>query len=104
MTKERQLKAKILLLEMAMAEMGVWQSTPPSEEALSSQQPFALDTLQPHEWLQWVFITRMKAILESNQPIPTGFSLAPYFEECWKESPHFLPLLDKIKAVDEVCS
>lgn len=104
MTKERQLKAQILLLEIAMAEMGVWQSTSPSEEALSSKQPFALDTLQPHEWLQWVFIARIKTLLESSQPIPTGFSLAPYFEESWKDSPQYLPLLDRIKSIDEVCS
>ena len=104
MTKERQLKSLIQLLEIAMAELGVWQATAPSEEAMNSQQPFALDTLQPHEWLQWVFIVRMKMILDSNQPIPSGFAIAPYFEECWKDRPELSLLIKKIKAIDEVCA
>ncbi len=42
-------------LEVRLRAAQLWQATPPSSQALVSQEPFAVDTLLPHEWLQWSF-------------------------------------------------
>ncbi len=39
-----------------------------------------MDTLAPFEWLQWVLIPRMHALLDSGQPLPQAFAIAPYYE------------------------
>lgn len=103
MTKVKQLTELINQLELIMRQLGQWQETPPSEQALLSQQPFAIDTLTPSEWLQWVFVARMRGLIALGQPLPNGFSIAPYFEECWKEQSNFTPLVTIIQELDEVC-
>ncbi len=89
-------------LELALKQCQLWQDIAPSEEALASQQPFAIDTLAPHEWLQWVFIERMRALLNAGQRLPQGFEIAPYFEECWKDSPQYTSILLTLRQIDEV--
>ena len=36
-----------------------------------STMPFMYDTLQVEEWLQWVFVPRLHALLDANAPLPT---------------------------------
>ncbi|MDC5703529.1 YqcC family protein [Vibrio europaeus] len=103
MTKEKQLAALIDCLELSMKQLELWCSEQPSEQALASQQPFALDTLEPQAWLQWVFIRRVRVMLEQEQPLPSGFSLSPYFEECWKEQSSLHPLIEILRQIDEEC-
>ncbi|MCS0435067.1 YqcC family protein [Vibrio diabolicus] len=90
-------------LETQLKEHKLWQHTMPSEQALQSVEPFAIDTLHPHEWLQWIFIDRMHVLVEKNQPLPRGFSLEPYFSEAWKQEPQFAELLVTIRTIDELC-
>ncbi|EMD1173768.1 YqcC family protein [Vibrio harveyi] len=90
-------------LEAQLQHHELWQQTMPSAEALQSTEPFAIDTLHPHEWLQWIFIARIRALVEDNQPLPRGFSIEPYFAEVWKQEPHYAELLVTIRTIDELC-
>ena len=38
---------------------------------------FFLDTMQPLEWLQWVLIPRMHALLDVGAQLPQNFAIAP---------------------------
>ncbi len=42
-------------LEQVLESYELLQSTPPSPKRLASTEPFAVDTLACHEWLQWIF-------------------------------------------------
>ncbi len=90
-------------LEAEMRQCELWQSTSPSKEALQSVEPFAIDTLQPHEWLQWIFIPTMQRIVEEKQPVPRGFELSPYFDEAWKEQEQYHSILLMLNHIDRVC-
>ncbi|PKH20054.1 hypothetical protein CIG19_19075 [Enterobacterales bacterium CwR94] len=70
----------LLALEEALRTTNNWQSMPPHPEALNSTEPFCLDTLAPTEWLQWILLPRMRALLESGAPLPQNFALTPYYE------------------------
>lgn len=87
-------------LEYELQRLGVWQSFAPSDEALASSEPFALDTLEPHEWLQWIFIPKLSELLASEW-VPTGFALTPYFEQAWVEQPEFRAVIRVIRTIDE---
>lgn len=103
MTKCVKLAELLHQLEAQLKTHGLWQQTMPSPQALQSAQPFAIDTLQPHEWLQWIFIARMQTLIESNQPLPSGFAVEPYFAEVWKQEPQFSDLLMTLQNIDELC-
>ena len=80
MTQHQRVRQQLLLLEAQMREHNLWQTTAPAPNAFVSTQPFCMDTLEPFEWLQWVLIPRMHALLDSQQALPQAFAIAPYYE------------------------
>jgi uncharacterized protein YqcC (DUF446 family) len=103
MTKCTKLVELLHQLEAQLKLHELWQQTMPSTKALQSVEPFAIDTLHPHEWLQWIFMARMRSLVENNQPLPSGFSIEPYFSEAWKQQPQYAELLITIRTIDELC-
>ncbi|MCO7570868.1 MULTISPECIES: YqcC family protein [Pseudomonas chlororaphis group] len=63
---------QLLLIERELRVQGLWDEVAPSAEALASTQPFAVDTLDFEQWLQWIFLPRMKVILEQDLPLPNA--------------------------------
>ncbi|WP_025131290.1 YqcC family protein [Pseudomonas sp. PH1b] len=63
---------QLLLIEREMRAQELWDEAAPSTEALASTEPFAVDTLEFEQWLQWIFLPRMKMILEQNLPLPNA--------------------------------
>ncbi|AUI86759.1 hypothetical protein BS333_10355 [Vibrio azureus] len=90
-------------LEKQLHQQQLWQTNEPEQQALLSVEPFAIDTLHPHEWLQWIFIAKMRSLVEEKQPLPKGFLLEPYFSEAWKQETHYAELLMTIRAIDQLC-
>lgn len=90
------------LIKDELQNLNFWQPSPPEAEAFLSEQPFALDTMQPHEWLQWIFIPRIQALIDAKSEIPK-FALHPYFEEAFKQQEIEVDdLLALIKQLDEL--
>lgn len=36
--------------------------------------------MTPHEWLQWVLLPHMHALLDGGHPLPSAFAVTPYYE------------------------
>ena len=104
MTAAAKLSSLLVQLKQQMQEAKLWESLPPSDQALASVEPFAIDTLQPEQWLQWVFIQKLSEMLKANQPLPKGFSISPYFDEVWKLEPAMSDILKTLNLIDEVCA
>jgi uncharacterized protein YqcC (DUF446 family) len=74
--------ADILLeVEAALRTGGKWEAAEPPAEALRSATPFCIDTLSFEQWLQWIFLPRMKHILEQSRPLPRKSRIFPYAQE-----------------------
>lgn len=80
MDKETQVRQHLIMIEQVLRDHALWQEVMPHPTALDSTQPFCMDTLDPVEWLQWVLIPRMHALLDSQQTLPSAFAVAPYYE------------------------
>jgi uncharacterized protein YqcC (DUF446 family) len=63
---------QLLLIERELRMLGWWRDAPPSDEDLASCEPFCVDTLDFDQWLQWIFLPRMKFILEQNLALPNA--------------------------------
>ena len=101
MTSKRNLCKLLAELEFQMKQVALWQAEPPNTEYLMSQQPFAMDRLEPSEWLQWVFIEKLRHQMGENLPIPAQFTISPYFEQCWQGDSRYLPILLILKKIDK---
>jgi uncharacterized protein YqcC (DUF446 family) len=95
----------LLNIEAEMRRIEVWSSEPPSEQALASTQPFCIDTLAFTEWLQFVFLVRMKVIVERGHGLPDVSGIAPMAEEYFRARPE--PgerLVWELEAIDRLIS
>lgn len=71
----------LIRIEIELRQLGVWESEPPSVEALQSTQPFGIDRLAFTQWLQFVFVGRIKVLIEEGHPLPQVSGMAPMAEE-----------------------
>ncbi len=100
------MKEVILLLEQIEQELrrqNVWMTMPPSPDAINSTTPFCMDTLAFSQWLQWIFIPRIRAILDQGGRLPKGANMKPYAEEALRiEKLEAHPLLSLIEEFDRI--
>ena len=75
----------LLLNERELRVLGWWQEQAPSAEALASQEPFCVDTLTFEQWLQWIFLPRMKQLLEAGAALPSVSGIQPMAEMVYRE-------------------
>ncbi|WP_409240825.1 YqcC family protein [Mergibacter septicus] len=87
-------------LEATMQRLDIWQIDSPSFDALSSTQPFALDHLTATEWLQWIFIPKLRGLATQKQPLPSKIAVTPYLEEACKERDYLAELLPAVAAIE----
>jgi len=74
--------AEILIdIEKELRELRLWEFELPSEEALASIQPFAIDTFNFPQWLQFIFIPRLYFMVEQRLPLPSVSGVKPMAEE-----------------------
>lgn len=95
--------AEILLdIECELRRVRLWQEQAPSQEALASEQPFAVDTLAFHEWLQFILLPRMHHLVEGRLPLPESCAITPMAEETYQASELMKPLLLQLQRLDRV--
>lgn len=101
MHREHQVRQGLLAVEALLKAHALWQSEAPESAAFNSTQPFFLDTMRPLEWLQWVLIPRMHALLHAEAELPQNFAIAPYYEMALEaEIPARRELLVHLSALD----
>ena len=67
-------------LELGLRELGLWSDVRPEPNALASTMPFCYDTLELEQWLQFIFLGRMREILEQGDSLPESCAIYPYVE------------------------
>ena len=77
------LRQQLQQLEAELRTASLWGAQPPSEEAMASTMPFMYDTLQVEQWLQWVFVPRLNALLDAGATLPNSCSVQPLAEHEW---------------------
>ncbi len=79
----------------------IWQSEPLPASAYESTEPFCIDRMNFAQWLQFIFLPRMHALLDAGQPLPTRISIVPlaevYFAQAEFKAQDVLKLLQKIE-------
>lgn len=79
------LAQQLLLIERELRVQGWWQVEPPSDQALASQEPFCVDSMAFDQWLQWIFLPRMKHMLENDAALPRVSGIQPMAEQVYGE-------------------
>lgn len=94
---------QLLLIERELRVCDLWNPTPPAAQALASREPFCVDTLSFEEWLQWVFLPRMKLILERDQALPAVSGILAMAEMVYQgRQAQMAGLLRALEAFDQL--
>lgn len=101
MERHALVRQHLFAIEQVLRNHQLWQCVAPLPETFESTQPFCMDTLEPHQWLQWVLIPRMHALIDSKHPLPSTLAIAPYYEMALEAS-HSVrePLLAALQELD----
>ncbi len=95
----------LFTLEGELRRLDLWQQESPSAEALSSTQPFAVDTLNFPQWLQFIFIPRLYQLVEHRSSLPLNCGVAPMAEEYFKTlNLNSAELVAQLEALDDLLS
>ncbi|MGM3161416.1 YqcC family protein [Dickeya undicola] len=103
MSVEIRIRQSLFAIEHALRTSPLWPTSAPDEAAFASQEPFCIDTMVAEQWLQWVFLPRMHALLDSGAPLPTRLAILPYFEMAFDGRLDDVgELLTQLRALDEL--
>ena len=75
MPSHQQLGAKIDEIVAEMRRLGIWESRPPPKEAMDFKKAFGADTMIFTQWLQFVFIPNVGALVQSGGKLPGSSSV-----------------------------
>ena len=65
-TRYTPLGSLLIDIECALRRGDFWQTETPPASALASTEPFAVDTIDFHQWLQFVFLPRMRELINAR--------------------------------------
>jgi uncharacterized protein YqcC (DUF446 family) len=89
-------------LELELKQRSLWQMASPSAEAMASTLPFCMDTLDFHQWLQFVLIVRLRQMMLLQMALPTQSALYPMATEVYKqELGYYSTLIEILAELDE---
>jgi uncharacterized protein YqcC (DUF446 family) len=69
-TTQERIQAKIAEIEEEMKRIGYWQNDPLRPEQYQFRMAFGMDTMAFSQWLQFIFIPRVKSMLETGEKFP----------------------------------
>jgi len=103
MENHKAVELVLLTLKQTMTNNNHWSDVNVSAEALGSQQPFCLDTMTFSQWLQFVFIPRIQALIDAGQVLPSlikGQGLEPMASEFYKNTDADRAIIVLIRQLD----
>ena len=96
------LLASLLIdIECALRRANLWSNEPPSADALASVEPFCVDTMDFQQWLQFVFLPRMQALLDSRSPLPLSCNISAMAETVWAANTQAGALINVLRTFDQ---
>lgn len=95
------------LLEQELKALALWggELKRPDPEALNSNTPFCIDTLEFHEWLEYIMIERFRQMLAMSAPLPQKMQIHTYAQERYRgEWSKYRKLIGILQSLDRLIS
>ena len=97
--------SKLDQIETEMQRAGLWQTEPLDPEQYDFRAAFAKDTMDFSQWLQFIFLPRMYALVERSQLPPGPCAILPLAEQYFQGAKlDVRPLLRVLDALDRLIS
>ncbi len=98
LAKRENLMNLLTALEGHLRRRDWWEEQSPPPAALNSREPFCVDYLSFSQWLQWIYIPKMRSL----DILPQRSGLLPIAEEAWKGCADIVELLRLVEKLDGI--
>lgn len=106
MTIHQELERAVEDLEATLKAASLWQVETPAPAAFASRQPFCVDTMSLPQWLRFVFVARLHALIEAQAPLPEKCDVAPavaaYLQQQRARTSDRLLVVQSVERLDEM--
>lgn len=106
MTIHQELEQAVEELEATLKAANLWRAETPSAVAFESRQPFCVDTMTLPQWLRFVFVARLYALIEARAPLPEKCEVAPaiaaYLQQQGAKASDQLLVVQSVERIDEL--
>lgn len=106
MTIHQELGQAVEELEATLKAANLWRVETPSPAAFESQQPFCVDTMALPQWLRFVFVARLYALVEAKAALPAKCEVAPavaaYLQQQRAPASDQLLVVECVERLDEL--
>ena len=97
------LLASLLIdIEYELRRANLWSAETPPAEALASVEPFCVDTLDFQQWLQFILLPRMNALIATQAPLPDKCDITAMAETAWSANTQAKPVIDTLRQFDNI--
>lgn len=79
----RETSRMLQLLEDDLIRHSLWSPHRPSKEAMADTSPFCCESMSFENWLQYVFIPKMRGLIAESQSLPSNIAIAPMAHHIW---------------------
>lgn len=72
LNKKEQVVLSLSNIKTELDKLGLWSNgmNRPDDSAFNTNTPFFMDTMEFHQWLEFVLFPRMMEIVNSDNPLP----------------------------------
>lgn len=98
---------QLQLLEDELKALELWGGSEgrPSAEALASPNPFGIDSIEFHEWLEYILIERLRELLDKELPLPEKMMVHTYAQEFYRgQWGQYRKLIGILQSLDRLIS
>lgn len=103
MVDQNKLRLYLEQLRNELIAETLWLEEELDENKYNSSAPFCCDTMEFHEWLQFVFLPKMQYMIDNNLELPSSLAIAPMGEVEYraelKERENLIKILNKIDSL-----
>ncbi len=75
-------------IEVELHNLSLWggEAGRPEAQAFLSNTPFFMDTMDFHQWLEYVALPKLRAYIQQYEKLPQGMLIHTYAEEYYREN------------------
>jgi uncharacterized protein YqcC (DUF446 family) len=103
MPTHQQVEEKLNAVEAEMKRVGLWEIEKPTPDKFEDMGAFGTKTMAFEQWLRWVFIERVRGILDERGEFPRGSQVSQQAHrewQMWGSADEFVPLIERLREFD----
>ncbi|WP_076408144.1 YqcC family protein [Shewanella sp. UCD-KL12] len=91
-------------IENELKNHALWSDQAPSIEAMADTSPFSVETMPFENWVQFIFLPKMRSLINAKRELPSSIAIAPMASHLWNHKAELQTLITVFEELDKFLS